>query len=215
MVTVADIARQAFDGVSASITDAINSTTMSDTSGAVVGSGRSVVDFQAPGGGFPKNTLKDRTQNIYLEGFTTIPQEGWAVTIKGVEYLIIWVHDTVVAGSFFAVETIPKADLLNVTVEFQSLQRVSNGSGGFDESFVPIAGTPTQAYFMAVSGNELLGPDGFMANTQDQLVLPYFAGLTEKDRIQIGARFYNIRFIDNLENRNTWLRLEVSGGVAT
>lgn len=216
MVTVAQIAATAFNAVSASITDSINATTMEDENGVSQGTGRSVVDFQSPGGGFPKNTLKDRTQNIFLEGFAVIPQEGWSVTIKSVDYLIIWVHDVVVANTFFAVETIPKADLLNVTVEFQTNSRTANGSGGFDKVWGPIVGAPTQAYFMAKSGNEVFGDDvSLMANTKNQLVVPFFAGVKAEDRLLVNGRFFNITFVDNMEDRSTWLRLELEGGVAT
>ncbi len=215
MVTVAQIAAAAFDGVSASITDAINDATLADASDASQGAGRAVVDFQSPGGGFPKNTLKDRTQDIYLEGFATVPQEGWSVTIKGVEYLIIWVHDVVVAGTFFAVETIPADQLLNVTVAFQTLTRQRDGAGGFDEVWSEIPDAPTQAYFMAASGNEVFAADAVMANTRNQLVVPYFAGVEADDRLFVNGRYFNITFVDNMESRSTWLRLELEGGVAT
>ncbi len=215
MVTVAQIAASAFNAVSASITDSINPATMEDEDGVTQGTGRAVVDFQAPGGGFPKNTLKDRTQDIYLEGFTVIPQEGWSVTIKTVEYLIIWLHDVVVAGTFFGIETIPKDELLNVTVDFQTQIKTRNGSGGFDTVWQTIAGSPTAAYFMAKSGNEIFGETTLMANTKNQLVVPFFAGVKADDRLFVNGRYFNITFVDNMEDRSTWLRLELEGGVAT
>jgi head-tail adaptor len=42
----------------------------------------------------------------------------------------------------------------------------------------------------------------------------YTTTLRENDRVTIRNRIHNIRFIDNIEFANKWLRIDVDGGVA-
>ena len=53
------------------------------------------------------------------------------------------------------------------------------------------------------------------ATTRNRIVTRYFAGLTEVDRVVIGGRRYEITFINNIEMRNRWVEIDLSGGVAT
>jgi hypothetical protein len=41
----------------------------------------------------------------------------------------------------------------------------------------------------------------------------YFAGLTEADAVVINGKRANIRFINNVEDRDLWLVLDVQTGV--
>lgn len=47
-----------------------------------------------------------------------------------------------------------------------------------------------------------------------RLVVRYTNALRESDRVTIRNRVHNIRFIDNIEFANKWLRIDVDGGVA-
>lgn len=118
MVTVAEIAKQAFDGVAAALGGVVREVTLSyDTLGvhdAVTGTaptvtttatGRSVVGTaSAIPNKFPAYTAGPNDILIMLEGFDVVPRVGWRVTINGdAERTIRAVGDIVGAGAFFEV----------------------------------------------------------------------------------------------------------------
>jgi len=50
--------------------------------------------------------------------------------------------------------------------------------------------------------------------TASWFVVRYFEGLTERDRVVIRSRPYNIRFIANLDMADRWLEISVDLGAA-
>jgi len=100
-------------------------------------------------------------------------------------------------------------------VTFERKIRVSDGAGGFTESWSTIAGSPTRAKVEALSGGERLEAGRINANTTQRLTCRFFDGLTEADRVVIRSRNFNIRFIDDVLLRGHWYRLDLSGGTAT
>lgn len=107
------------------------------------------------------------------------------------------------------------AGKLRTPVEFQRATKVSNGTGGYTETWAAISGAATKAYAKALSGNERFASDRVEATTRWRIVVRYFSGLLESDRVEIDGREYNIRFINNVELRNKWLEIDLDGGVAT
>jgi len=107
-----------------------------------------------------------------------------------------------------------KAGLLREPVTFERSTKASDGAGGFTEAWVAISGAPDRAHFKALSGAERFASDRIEATTRNRIVVRYFAGLKESDRVLIRSRAYNIQFIDNIEMRDMWLQIDLDGGRA-
>lgn len=107
------------------------------------------------------------------------------------------------------------AGQLRTPCQFQRKTRVSDGSGGWSDQWANLSGAVTRCSFKALSGNERFQAQRAEATTRNRIVVRYFAGLTEADRVVIGGRRYDITFINNVELRNRWLEIDLSGGMAT
>ena len=107
------------------------------------------------------------------------------------------------------------ARMLREPVTFQRKARTANGRGGFTETWADISNAPTRGYMKPLSGAERLQADRLDAVTRNRLVVRFFAGLKEEDRVVIRSRSYNIRFLNNVEFRDRWLEIDLDGGVAT
>lgn len=118
MVTVAEIAKEAFDGVAVSIEGVVKAATMEyDTQGAYNaatgtyaltptsgGAGRAIVGTaKAVKSSFPAYVAGPNDILLYLEGFTSSPSINWRVSIDGVVRVIKHIGDVVGAGGFFEV----------------------------------------------------------------------------------------------------------------
>lgn len=106
------------------------------------------------------------------------------------------------------------AGMLRTACQFQRVTRTTDGAGGWTVTWAAIAGAPTRCHFVALSGSERWQSLRVEATTTNRITVHYLAGLTEDDRVEIGGRMYNIRFINNLEMRNQWLVIDIDGGVA-
>lgn len=102
-----------------------------------------------------------------------------------------------------------------IPVTFQRKQRVSDGAGGFTETWLAIPDAPIRAKVEALSGNERLEAARINASTRQRLTCRFFAGLTEADRVVIRGRAYNVTFIDDVLLRGHWYVIDLSGGGAT
>ena len=107
------------------------------------------------------------------------------------------------------------AGMLRTPCQFQRKTRTPDGSGGWSEAWTNIAGAATRCSFKALSGGERFQAQRAEATTRNRIVVRYFSDLTEVDRVVIAGRRYNITFINNVELRNRWLEIDLSGGVAT
>lgn len=99
-------------------------------------------------------------------------------------------------------------------VEFQRATRTSDNYGGASDSWAQITNSPEWAEVKAVSGGERFASDRVEATVRFRVVVPYFSGLKESDKIVFRSRSHNIRFINNVELRDMWLVIDVDGGVA-
>ena len=104
---------------------------------------------------------------------------------------------------------------LSQVVTFQRKSRVSDGKGGWVETWATLTGAPTRAKLRAKSGNERWASDRVEASAAYQVVTRYFAGLTDADRVVFDGEAHNIRFRNNVDFANKWLEIDVSGGVAS
>lgn len=105
--------------------------------------------------------------------------------------------------------------MLREPVTFQRKARVSNGSGGFTETWATLSGAPTMGHVKAMSGSERFASDRVEATSRFRLTVRYFSDVTEEDRVVIRNRYHNIRFLNNLELRDRWLVIDIDGGTAT
>lgn len=104
--------------------------------------------------------------------------------------------------------------MLKTPVGFQRTTRVSDGAGGFSEEWVAIPGAPTRAHIKAMSGSERFASARVEATATHKVTVRYFPGLLESDAVFWNGKRANIRFINNLEERNKFLVLDVQTGVA-
>ena len=107
-----------------------------------------------------------------------------------------------------------RSAMLNEGVEFQRSAKVSDGSGGFTETWGAIPNAPTLAHVKASGGSERMHSGRVEATSSLRVVTRYFDGLLASDRVVIRDRAYNIRFVDNVEFANRWLQIDIAGGVA-
>lgn len=113
MTTVAQIADEAFDNVALAITDAIKTATLSSVANGSYNydtgayatttttiSGRCVIDSQTPASDiFPDYVIGPNEQMMMLEGFSSVPVEGWTLTLGSITYTVKRVQDIVGAGA--------------------------------------------------------------------------------------------------------------------
>ena len=107
------------------------------------------------------------------------------------------------------------AGQLKEPVTFQRKTRTTDGAGGFTTSWPTITGTPTRARAKFASGGERYASERVEARVSVKIVVRYFAGLLEADRVEIRGKAYNIRFINNIEFADKWLEISLDGGAAT
>lgn len=208
MVTVADIAKAAFDGVSADITDAVLSASLSD--GTTSYAGRIVLAGEKAANGFPLSTAKDRVQDAVLEGFSVVAASGWTVVADGVTYFITGVRDIVASGGVVMARVIASQDMLWQTVTFQEKTRTGDGMGGVDDAWSDIA--TVSAGVIYTGGNESFGTMRVAAMASMQLVVQHIDGLTAENRVKIGSDIYNLTFVDDFERRGYWDVLSIESG---
>lgn len=107
------------------------------------------------------------------------------------------------------------AGMLKEPVTFQRETLVSDGAGGTTSTWATISGAPTRGFLKAMSGSERWASARVEANVTLRLVVRYFAGLREGDRVQVRGEAANIRFINNVEFADKWLEIDLQAGVAT
>jgi SPP1 family predicted phage head-tail adaptor len=105
------------------------------------------------------------------------------------------------------------AGMLRTVVQFQRLVRTSDGAGGFTQTWQAIPNAPTRAMVQSMSGTERFASARVEATATHKVTIRYFAGLTEADAVMIRGKRANIRFINNIEERDLWMVLDVQTGV--
>lgn len=105
--------------------------------------------------------------------------------------------------------------MMRTPITMQRATKASDGAGGYTETWATIIGSPSRAHVEQRSGNEVFASDRVEATRQVRVVVRYFSGLREGDRVVIDGKAYNIRAINNVEFRNRWLEIDAQGGVAT
>ena len=106
------------------------------------------------------------------------------------------------------------AGKLRIPVSFERGVKASDGAGGHTIVWSSLADSPVRAFVKALSGFERHASERVEAVSKWRIVVRYFSGLKESDRVEMRGERFNIRFIDNVELRDIWLRIDLSGGVA-
>lgn len=216
MVTVADIAKAAFDGVGVAITDATHTATLTHAGGT--DTGRVVVDKVKPSSEFTTFKPSQSAQLILMEGFATAPTDGDTLTFNARNYFVIRVQDIVAAGSLFYVQAIPEDELFTASIDIERKSRVATGSGGFNETWASI-GTP-DAYFAAVQGREAYNADHMQAANKFRCIIPYRANgdgapfYSGADRVAYQGRLYSVDAVVDMNGRGKWLEMLLTEGGA-
>jgi len=107
------------------------------------------------------------------------------------------------------------AGMLRTPCQFQRKTKTPDGSGGWSEPWANLSGAATRCSFKALSGGERFQAQRAEATTRNRIVVRYFVGLRETDRVVIGGRRFDITFINDVDLRGRWLEIDLSGGVAT
>lgn len=95
----------------------------------------------------------------------------------------------------------------------ESPQEVSDGAGGYSLSWQEEA--TLWAEMRPLSGKEKVVADKLQASLTHRVVLRYRDGVTPQMRLQMDGRYFNIRRVINVEERNEFLELLVEEGVGS
>ena len=106
------------------------------------------------------------------------------------------------------------AGMLTTPIQFERMSRVADGAGGFSQAWLPLSGAPTRAHVKSMSGSERFASARIEATATHRVTVRYFAGLTEADTVVIRGKRANIRFVNNLQEKDRWLVIDVQTGVA-
>jgi len=205
--TVKSIASAAFDAVSAAITDAIQAVTFGAETGRIV------FDMEKAPKGYPSPTPEQRLESAYLEGFTTWPIEGDELIADGVTYYVMATRDVVKAQGLYHVMLGAEDDLLWKTVTIERATKVSDGAGGYTETWSTLA--VVNGGVAAMSGSEGWRTDRLEATSRWRLLIAYWGELFATDRVVIDGRAYNISFVNDVQKRDAWTVLDLGEGVPT
>jgi len=219
-VTVADIAKRAFDSAAASITDAVQAGTLDD--GNYTYTGRIVFGGEKAPGGFPIATAKDKPREAYLEGFSRVAAIGDTITAGGLVYHILSVRNIVEAGGFVVARVMSASEITWTTGNFERLTPISDGAGGYTQTWSSIPGL-SAAYVgliamgtgQKMSGSERYQSQRIEAVSSWQVWGKGLEDIKEADRVVIGGVTYQIHFVNNIEERGVWTVLDVGKGVPT
>jgi len=103
---------------------------------------------------------------------------------------------------------------LREAVTFQRVTNTQDDYGARVQTWAAITDAPTRAMVKPMSGGERYASARTEATSTHRIVCRYFADLTEKDRVVIRGRAYNIRFIANVDFDDQWLEISAELGAA-
>ncbi len=108
-----------------------------------------------------------------------------------------------------------EARQLNKRVTVQQKTVTKGASGGMVEAWAALAGMPVWAGINHFGGNERRVTDqgGQVVEARAEITIRYRAGITAQMRVLHGATVYNIRHVNNWQERNERLVLTCDTGV--
>ena len=102
---------------------------------------------------------------------------------------------------------------LRHAVTFEQREEVKNATGGLDVNWVAVVSTWVK--ITPLSGRETFKASKIQSEVTHSVVMRYLAGITPKLRIRFGDRYFDIKSVLNVEERNIELNLLVEEGAGT
>jgi len=102
--------------------------------------------------------------------------------------------------------------MLRHTISLEKPARIPDGCGGEVDGW--IEELTAKAEIVPVSGHERLQSMRLEADVTHRVRMRYSAIVKPWHRIRFGDRYFNIRSVLNVEERNRWLELKAEEGVA-
>ncbi|MCH9806764.1 MAG: phage head closure protein [Alphaproteobacteria bacterium] len=93
---------------------------------------------------------------------------------------------------------------LRQRIAIETPQRVSDGGGGADETWVLVANV--WASLRPLSGNERLEADAVAGTVSHEVVMRYRDGLGGEQRLRLGDRLFDLRAVMDVDERHRYLR---------
>ena len=123
------------------------------------------------------------------------------------------VRDIVKAQGLYHVMLGSEDRLLWKTVDIQRATKVSDGAGGYTETWNSLA--IVDGGIAAMSGMEQWQSDRLESTSKWRLLIAYWGELFATDRVVIDGRAYNISFVNDVQKRDAWTVLDLGEGVPT
>ena len=93
---------------------------------------------------------------------------------------------------------------LRQRISIEEPQRLSDGGGGADETWVLVA--EVWASLRPLAGNERIEADAIAGTVTHEVVMRYRAGLGGGQRLRLGDRLFDLRAVLDVEERKRFLR---------
>lgn len=106
------------------------------------------------------------------------------------------------------------AGMLREPVEFQERTQVSDGAGGYTETWAAVSGAPTRAYVRQLSSGEQWASQRTEGRSSHMIVVRYTDAINETMRAVIRGREYNLDPPNNVDFDDRWLEIKARRGVA-
>jgi SPP1 family predicted phage head-tail adaptor len=101
---------------------------------------------------------------------------------------------------------------LRQTITFEEKTQIPDGCGGITDGWQKVL--TARAQIKPVSGSERYQSMRLEATVTHQLIVRYNPFIKPWHRIRFGDRYFNIRSILNVEERNRWMIIKAEEGVA-
>ena len=96
-------------------------------------------------------------------------------------------------------------------VEVQRNTPVDDEAGGYDESWATIE--TIYCKIKQKSGNEAFQQQNIRAISTHSFWTRYGSSVVEEDRLLYRGDFYNVRNVENIDERDMWLKIDAEKGV--
>lgn len=102
---------------------------------------------------------------------------------------------------------------LNRLVTIQSLTQTKDSSGGMLDSWSTVSDVWAQVSNLSGNEKKLTAYGGQVGEARTEFVIRYLAGITHKNRISYNGSYYNIKHVNNWNERNEILIITCDTGV--
>jgi head-tail adaptor len=104
------------------------------------------------------------------------------------------------------------ASKLTVTLRVEEKTRVSDGFGGFDETWTTVTNSPTLCHYKLNNGRESVNYGGLSQTVWAHAFIRYESSMDENMRVHLLGKYHNIVYVEDLENQHQWMKLGLIQG---